>query len=68
MLAKIDRILSFGLNSRVELSALASADGNNAHQFYEVELPRLELSKRGLAEGQHVRIVPSQLRVFEKTK
>lgn len=68
VLAKIDRILSFGLNSRVELSALSSADGNNAHQFYEVELPRLEVSKRGLTEGQHVRIVPSQLRVFEKTK
>jgi sulfate transport system ATP-binding protein len=65
VLAKIDRILSFGLNSRIELSALSTADGGNAHQFYEVELPRLEVAKRDLAEGQKVRIIPSQLRVFE---
>jgi sulfate transport system ATP-binding protein len=65
VLAKIDRILSFGLNSRIELSALSTADGGNAHQFYEVELPRLEVAKRDLAEGQQVRIIPSQLRVFE---
>jgi sulfate transport system ATP-binding protein len=66
VLAKIDRILSFGLNSRIELSALSTTDGSNAHQFYEVELPRLEVAKRNLVEGQNVRIVPSQLRVFEK--
>jgi sulfate transport system ATP-binding protein len=68
VLAKIDRILSFGLNSRIELSALSTADGGNAHQFYEVELPRSEVNNRGLVEGQQVRIIPSQLRVFEKTK
>ena len=68
VLAKIDRILSFGLNARIELSALSTADGGNAHQFYEVELPRLEVASRELAEGQQVRIVPSQLRVFENTK
>jgi len=67
VLAKIDRILSFGLNSRIELSALSSADEKNAQQFYEVELPRLDVAKRGLIEGQQVRIIPSQLRVFEKT-
>jgi len=67
VLAKIDRILSFGLNSRIELSALSSADEKNSQQFYEVELPRLDVAKRGLAEGQQVRIIPSQLRVFEKT-
>ena len=64
--AKIDRILSFGLNSRIELSALSTEDGEYAQQFYEVELPRLEVAKRNLVEGQKVRIVPSQLRVFEK--
>ena len=66
--ATIDRILSFGLNSRIELSAeQISEDGNKQH-FYEVELPRSEVLKRGLAEGQEVRIAPSQLRVFETTK
>lgn len=68
VVAVIDRILSFGLNSRIELSAIASADAKSAPQFYEVELARSEVTKRGLAEGQQVRIVPSQLRVFENTK
>ena len=68
VVAVIDRILSFGLNSRIELSAIASPDTKSAPQFYEVELPRSEVAKRGLAEGQKVRIVPSQLRVFENTK
>jgi sulfate transport system ATP-binding protein len=65
VVARIDRILSFGLNSRVELSAIANPDSPSAPQFYEVELPRSEIARRGLAEGQKVRIVPSQLRVFE---
>ena len=68
VLAKIDRILSFGLNARIELSAISSEEGEHAQQFYEVELPRLEVANRNLSEGQRVRIVPSQLRVFEKTK
>jgi len=66
VLAKIDRILSFGLNARVELSAITTEEGSHAQQFYEVEIPRLEVAQRNLAEGQRVRIVPSQLRVFEK--
>lgn len=68
VIAHIDRILSFGLNSRIELSAVTSGDAKIAPQFYEVELPRSEVAKRGIAEAQQVRIVPSQLRVFEKTK
>ncbi len=68
VIAHTDRILSFGLNSRIELSAVTSGDAKIAPQFYEVELPRSEVAKRGIAEAQQVRIVPSQLRVFEKTK
>jgi len=68
VVARIDRILSFGLNSRIELSAIASTDAKSTPQFYEVELQRSEVVKRGLAEGQQVRIVPSQLRVFENAK
>ena len=68
VVAHIDRILSFGLNSRIELSEIPSSDVRIAPHFYEVELPRSEVAKRGLAEGQQVRIVPSQLRVFENTK
>lgn len=65
VVARIDRILSFGLNSRIELSAIASPDAKSTPQYYEVELPRSDVANRGLAEGQQVRIVPSQLRVFE---
>ena len=65
VIATIDRILSFGLNSKIELSAANQSPDGKAHQFYEVELPRSEVNKRQLAEGQQVRIVPSQLRVFE---
>jgi sulfate transport system ATP-binding protein len=67
VLAKIDRILSFGLNAKIELTAINVQNPNEAPQFYEVEVPRAELNKRGLTEGQRVRITPSQLRVFEKT-
>ena len=66
--ATIDRILSFGLNSRIELSAEVVLEDGNKQHFYEVELPRSEVLKRGLSEGQQVRIAPSQLRVFENVK
>lgn len=66
--ATIDRILSFGLNSRIELSAELAFEDVNKQHFYEVELPRAEVLKRGLVEGQQVHIAPSQLRVFENAK
>jgi sulfate transport system ATP-binding protein len=66
VLATIDRILSFGLNAKVELTASNSPDSKETPQFYEVEIPRTELDKRGFTEGQRVRIIPSQLRIFEK--
>ena len=68
VIAKIDRILSFGLNARIELSAITNTDTKSSSQFYEVELPRSEIAIRGLTEGQQVRIIPSQLRVFESAK
>ncbi len=67
VLAKIDRILSFGLNAKIELTAINPSDSKEAPQFYEVEIPRAELNKRNYTEGQRVRITPSQLRIFEKT-
>ena len=68
VIARIDHILSFGLNARVELTSVASFDNKATPQFYEVELPRTEINRRNLEEGQQVRIIPSQLRIFEKTK
>jgi len=66
VVAKIDRILSFGVNSRIELSALEGSSEDGLPQHFEVELPRSEVLNRGLSDGLEVRIVPSQLKVFEK--
>lgn len=66
VLARIDRILSFGLHVRIELSAVASENKTGLPQHFEVELLRSDVAKRQLSEGLRVRIVPSHLRVFAK--
>jgi sulfate transport system ATP-binding protein len=66
--ARIDRILSFGINSRIELSALSGADNEGLPQHFEVELSKLEVISRNLREGLEVRIVPSQLKIFDNSK
>ncbi len=58
--ARISRILSFGVTARIELDGAAG-------QLYEVELTREEVGHLGLEEGQAVRLVPSRLRVFERS-
>ena len=63
--ATIDRILSFGVTSRVELTAVGSAGKDNPPQHFEVELPRQQAIGGQWAEGAKVRLVPSHLRVFE---
>ena len=63
--AKIDRILSFGTTARIELSAVHSTDDQGLPKHFEVELTKLEVASRQLQEGLHVRIVPSQLKIFE---
>ena len=59
ILAKINRILAFGPMARVELNHAHS----NAH-FYEVDIPTQHVSTLELIEGQAVRLLPLQLRVF----
>jgi sulfate transport system ATP-binding protein len=56
--AKVSRTLSFGATTRVELEG---GDG----QHFEVELARERVTPLGLTVGQWVRLVPSNLRVFE---
>jgi sulfate transport system ATP-binding protein len=65
--AVIKRIISFGGNSRIELTAVDQSDAEGLPQFFEVELSKNEVISRNLVEGTLVRIVPSQLRIFEKT-
>ncbi len=66
IVAKIDRILSFGTNSRIELSANQLTEGIEKLHYYEVELSRIEVEKRKLIEGMKVRIVPANLKIFKK--
>lgn len=60
--ARVSRILSFGVTARVELDGLNGSTG----QHFEVEATRERISQLALTEGQTVRLIPSQLRVFEQ--
>lgn len=60
--AKVSRVLSFGLNSRVELDGINSAAG----QYFEVELSPQRAEDLALTNGQVVKLVPSKLKLFHK--
>ncbi|MBL8475365.1 MAG: sulfate ABC transporter ATP-binding protein [Methyloversatilis sp.] len=60
--ARIARVLSFGVTARVELDGLNGVSG----QHFEVEMTRTRVEALGLLEGQPVRLLPSQLRVFAR--
>ena len=64
--ARIERVLSFGASARVELTGLVTQLGEPELRHYEVEVARQELGELALSEGQIVRLVPQQLRVFER--
>ena len=57
--AKVDRVLSFGSNNRVELDDL------NTGQLYEVSVTTEELQTLQLKPGQQVRLTPAHLEVFQ---
>ena len=63
--ATIDRILSFGVTTRIELTAVRGASNDSPLQHFEVELPRQQSNGFQWAEGAKVRLVPSHLAVFE---
>lgn len=60
--AKVNRVLSFGLNSRVELDGINSAHG----QHFEVELSPQRVHELSLTQGQIVKLVPSKLKLFQR--
>jgi sulfate/thiosulfate transport system ATP-binding protein len=62
--AKVERILTLGAGARVELDGLAPDPDSGRPVHYEVVLPRDQVQALGLVAGQHVRLVPSRLRVF----
>ncbi len=61
--ARVVRVLSFGLQSRVELDGTGSAEG----QHFEVELTDTDVRRLALQPGQAVRLLPSRLKLFERT-
>ena len=62
--AVIERVLTFGATSRIELIGL-DINEEKTSQNYEVELTRLEVASLNVAEGDHVYLVPKKLSVFE---
>ncbi len=60
--ARVNRVLSFGLSSRVELDGVNGATG----QHFEVEISSEQVSVLNLQRGQLVRLKPSALRLFER--
>ncbi|MEN9880389.1 MAG: sulfate/thiosulfate import ATP-binding protein CysA [Pseudomonadota bacterium] len=63
--AEIERILSIGAFSRVELIGL-DATGQRTDHNYEVEMMRSELLSKHVRQGQEVYLVPRNLRVFQE--
>ncbi|SEF97403.1 sulfate/molybdate ABC transporter ATP-binding protein [Marinobacterium lutimaris] len=61
--ARVNRVLSFGLSSRVELEGIEGALG----QHFEVEISNERAAQLSLRSGQQVRIRPSTLRLFERS-
>jgi sulfate transport system ATP-binding protein len=63
--ATIDRILSFGQTSKIELTAsVALADSGRALE-YEVQWPRIRVQDAALKAGMSVKLVPTALRIFK---
>jgi sulfate transport system ATP-binding protein len=63
--AIVERILSIGAFTRVELIGLDASGNRNDHN-YEVEILRSELAGLGIRQDQEVFLVPRNLRVFEE--
>ena len=61
--ARVDRILSFGLYSRVELSVENPKEG--LPQFLEVQIEKAELVKKKIKEGAHIFVTTKQIKLFE---
>lgn len=65
--AVIDRILSFGPTSKIELTSSVTFADNGRPIEYEVHWPRKRVVEASLKEGMHVKLVPNGLRVFSHT-
>lgn len=62
--ARVNRVLTFGVSSRVELDGVNGATG----QHFEVELSQPQVQALALVAGQIVRLLPSRLKLFERSE
>lgn len=62
--AVIDRILSFGPTSRIELTSDGAFTDSGRPIEFEVHWPRERVIDASLQEGMHVKLIPNGLRVF----
>lgn len=60
--ARVDRILQFGNNARVELDSVH----DSISRHFEVLLPVAQLQSLNLQSGQRVRLQPSYLKIFQR--
>uniref|UniRef100_UPI0038F65751 TOBE-like domain-containing protein n=1 Tax=Streptomyces galilaeus TaxID=33899 RepID=UPI0038F65751 len=60
--ARISRVLSFGIETKVELDGLNESSG----QHYEVHLSQQQRKTQPLHIGQMVKLVPSALALFPR--
>lgn len=63
--AEVERILSIGAFSRIELIGLDESGQRTSHN-YEVEMMRSELLAKHVRQNQEVYLVPRNLRVFQE--
>lgn len=63
--AEVERILSIGAFSRIELIGLDETGQRTSHN-YEVEMMRSELLAKHVRQNQEVYLVPRNLRVFQE--
>ncbi len=64
--AVIDRILSFGPTSKIELTSAVALTTSGKPLEYEVQWPRHRVLESALKEGMTVKLVPTSLRIFNK--
>jgi len=64
--AVIDRILSFGQTSKIELTSSTALTDSGKPIEYEVQWPRNRVQDAALREGMQVKLVPTALRVFSQ--
>lgn len=62
--AVIDRILSFGQTSKIELTSQLQLNNSEKVFEYEVQWPRNRVQDAGLRQGMSVKLIPTALRVF----